>query len=596
MKRLLALVFLPATLAQADDEITIELPGGVPLEMVWIEPGNFTMGSPEYDGTREVTISHGFYLGKYEITREQWKAVMGTAPWSSQESDPQGPRLPANISWHDAQAFVQRLNDHFGQEAYRLPTEAEWEYACRAGTTTRWFFGDDESQLASYAWYEANAMGSVHPVGEKLPNPWGLFDMYGNAIEWVWDNYASNYYGGTPKTDPTGPLWSYFRVQRGGSYRWGAGYASSYWNMWHRPEFDWVDFGMRLLKGKPLDIPVATPFPQDSSGPFLPVHEGNIWIMASHIYDPYGPPSVGITAYVLNRSEAIEGKQYWEWEGREPFLFWGPFRVDEIGIWIRIQDRWISDSLHHLLRELDERPELRESQYYQHSAFFQSLEPDQKEVLQYDFAGGLIDENSPTLGLDRDLMDLPSAFLGDRYIQKEIWNTPDQQRFLWVCCGTEATAGWIIFQRGLGPVTITFQGDLEWNEELVWARIDGVEYGLHPGPDYPGYRKIETVVASPEMKSAYPVTSRLSPNFPNPFNASTQIAYHLATPGPVRLRIYNTLGQPVRTLVNQFQPAGSYQVRWDARDQEGSAVSAGIYLVRLNYPGGEQTRRLLLLK
>ena len=88
-----------------------------------------------------------------------------------------------------------------------------------------------------------------------------------------------------------------------------------------------------------------------------------------------------------------------------------------------------------------------------------------------------------------------------------------------------------------------------------------------------------------------PTTSRLSPNFPNPFNTSTQIAYHIATSGPVRLTIYNTLGQPVRTLVNQFQPTGSYQVRWDAHD-----LAAGVYLVRLHYPGGEQTRRLLLLK
>ena len=113
MKRLLALVFLPATLAQADDEITIELPGGVPLEMVWIEPGNFTMGSPEYDGTREVTISHGFYLGKYEITREQWKAVMGTAPWSGHKSVYHRRRLPATSltcrTWgkqHERQMYI----------------------------------------------------------------------------------------------------------------------------------------------------------------------------------------------------------------------------------------------------------------------------------------------------------------------------------------------------------------------------------------------------------------------------------------------------------------------------------------------------------
>ncbi|MCY4605823.1 MAG: T9SS type A sorting domain-containing protein, partial [Gemmatimonadetes bacterium] len=105
-----------------------------------------------------------------------------------------------------------------------------------------------------------------------------------------------------------------------------------------------------------------------------------------------------------------------------------------------------------------------------------------------------------------------------------------------------------------------------------------------------------TSVSTPSTTPAIPTTSGLSPNFPNPFNASTQIAYDIASPGPVRLTIYNILGQPIRTLVNQFQPAGSYQVRWDARDQQGTALAAGVYLMRLYYPGGDQTRQLLLLK
>ena len=105
-----------------------------------------------------------------------------------------------------------------------------------------------------------------------------------------------------------------------------------------------------------------------------------------------------------------------------------------------------------------------------------------------------------------------------------------------------------------------------------------------------------TSISTPDTTPTIPTTSGLDPNFPNPFNASTQIAYHLATPGPVWLKIYNILGQPVRTLVDQFQTAGFYQVSWDARDQRGTALAAGVYLVRLHYPGGEQTRRLLLLK
>ena len=151
------------------------------------------------------------------------------------------------------------------------------------------------------------------------------------------------------------------------------------------------------------------------------------------------------------------------------------------------------------------------------------------------------------------------------------------------------------FQRGIGIVREQTKGDLfpsTTDRELIWARINGKEYGLHPGPGYPGYREVITAVASPELTSAQPATSGLDPNYPNPFNASTQIAYRLAIPGPVRLTIYNILGQPVRTLVDQFQVAGSYQVRWDAR----TGLAAGVYLVRLHYPGGEQTRRLLLLK
>ena len=175
---------------------------------------------------------------------------------------------------------------------------------------------------------------------------------------------------------------------------------------------------------------------------------------------------------------------------------------------------------------------------------------------------------------------------------------PNQRLFYLMCCG-DKISGQIIFQRGLGPVGIYWigpTGESFEEEELVWARIDGKEYGLHPGPGYPGYREVITAVASPELTSVQPATSGLDPNYPNPFNASTQIAYRLATPGPVRLTIYNILGQPVRTLVDQSQPAGSYQVRWDARDQQGTALASGVYLVRLRYPGGEQTRRLLLLK
>ena len=178
------------------------------METVYIQPGTFTMGSPASESGRyddegpqhEVTISKGFYLGKYEVTQGQWQAVMGTTPWSGQNYVQANAEHPAvYVSWTDAQAFIQKLNEAAGKTLYGLPTEAEWEYACRAGTTARWSFGDDESQLKDYAWYDVNAwdVGEryAHKVGTKQANPWGLYDMHGNVWEGCADRYGA-YWGG----------------------------------------------------------------------------------------------------------------------------------------------------------------------------------------------------------------------------------------------------------------------------------------------------------------------------------------------------------------------------------------------------------------
>ena len=170
----------------------------------------------------EVEISEGFWLGKYEVTQEQWEAVMGTTPWSGGDfvvSDPSHPAV--YISWIDVQAFIHRLNEAAGDSLYRLPSEAEWEYACRAGSTTRWSFGDDESQLTHYAWYRDNArdVGEwyAHAVGQKKPNAWGLYDMHGNAWEWVQD-WSGDYNNSSPRVDPRGPSSGYYRVVRSGGF------------------------------------------------------------------------------------------------------------------------------------------------------------------------------------------------------------------------------------------------------------------------------------------------------------------------------------------------------------------------------------------
>ncbi len=161
-------------------EAAVDLGGGIQMEFVLIRPGSFRMGSDLGDEApaRDVTITEPFYLGKYEVTQEQWEAVMGTNP-----SYFKGPKLPVdNVSADDAQDFLTRVREKTGR-TLALPTEAQWEYACRAGTITRYSFGDSPASLQDYAWFADNSGGITHPVGEKKPNRWGLYDMHGNVWE-----------------------------------------------------------------------------------------------------------------------------------------------------------------------------------------------------------------------------------------------------------------------------------------------------------------------------------------------------------------------------------------------------------------------------
>jgi len=151
-----------------------------------------------------VTLTKSFHLGRTEVTQNQWIAVMGTAPWTGKQSLKEGDNCAATcVSWEDAVEFCRKLSEKEGGE-YRLPTEAEWEYACRAETTTEYSFGDDKSLLGEYAWYDRNAFHAeekyAHTVGQKKSNPWGLYDMHGNVWEWCQD-WFDNYWSGDV-TDP----------------------------------------------------------------------------------------------------------------------------------------------------------------------------------------------------------------------------------------------------------------------------------------------------------------------------------------------------------------------------------------------------------
>jgi formylglycine-generating enzyme required for sulfatase activity len=199
------------------------------MKLTLIPAGEFLMGSPDADSAashREkpqhlVKISKPFYLGVYEVTQQQYEKVMGARPGQGESFVKEGPDYPAvYVNHDDAVEFCRRLSKQEGME-YRLPTEAEWEYACRAGTTTAHSFGDDEAKLGQYAWYVKNAwdIGEeyAHRVGQKLPNPWGLYDMHGNVWEWCQDWYGP--YGSQKVvSDPVGPAQGEYRVLRGGSF------------------------------------------------------------------------------------------------------------------------------------------------------------------------------------------------------------------------------------------------------------------------------------------------------------------------------------------------------------------------------------------
>ncbi len=221
------------------------------MEFVPIAAGTFQMGSDAseaYDDEKpvhRVTISKPFFLGKYEVTQEEWQAVMGDNP-----NNFKGTRLPVEtVSWEQAQEFVKRLNAREKTTKYRLPTEAEWEYAARAGTTTAYSFGNDVSHLKNYAGYSDNAGGTTHPVGQKSPNAWGLHDMHGNVWEWVHDWYG--WYTAATAVDPAGPAAGSRRVHRGGSWHHTAWHCRSAHRNGLAPGNRDGGLGLRLLREAP---------------------------------------------------------------------------------------------------------------------------------------------------------------------------------------------------------------------------------------------------------------------------------------------------------------------------------------------------------
>jgi formylglycine-generating enzyme required for sulfatase activity len=236
------------------------------MKLKLIPAGEFQMGSTEHDDEMPihlVTISRPLYLGVYPVTQREYMQLIKKNPSHCSGNE----RLPVErVSWFDAVGFCNGLSRKEGLKpfftikgqsvqvpdwngpGYRLPTEAEWEYACRAGTSTRFSFGDDEKVSGVHAWYNQNSGSRTHPVGEKKPNPFGLFDMYGNAWEWCWDCFDASYNKYTTHVDPIGPKTGKARVLRGGSCFSNAFNLRSAYRGWNAPAECNDLYGFRLAR------------------------------------------------------------------------------------------------------------------------------------------------------------------------------------------------------------------------------------------------------------------------------------------------------------------------------------------------------------
>jgi formylglycine-generating enzyme required for sulfatase activity len=291
--------------------------GMVTQRMRWIKPGEFMMGSPEGEEGRWddespahlVKLTQGYWMADSQVTQELWMAVgSGKNP-----SDFKGENNPVeNVSWEDCQAWFEKLCEHHESLQPSLPTEAQWEYACRAGSTSAYCFGDDPKELPKYGWFDENAKDETRPVKQLQPNGWGLYDMHGNVWEWCSDWYGD--YAASAQSDPTGPTKGADRVIRGGSWNNSAWYLRSACRHRYDPGLRYGSLGFRLLSSALGAEP--------SEGAMLPVAE-------------QGTERARPVQVRVKDQETVRTDRFWK-SGIKP-TWVSDYGKDDYGLWCEFQ-------------------------------------------------------------------------------------------------------------------------------------------------------------------------------------------------------------------------------------------------------------------
>lgn len=273
VRQVIALLFVVAASAQqpapsagakSDDSLKYSLASLLDgTGFVRIPAGEFVMGSAvgneDEKPPHRIRINHDFEMSRYEVTQAQWEAVLGRAHEAPKTTDPQvpvnpseyrGPSLPVEkLTWNAAQSFIEALNTRDSGHTYRMPTEAEFEYAARAGSDS------DAPVPEDSAWCAPGSKSRTHPVGEKPPNPWGLYDMTGNVLEWVQDWYAPDYYSESPAADPQGPSTGSYRVYRGAGWLTPAKNCRAAFRGFDLPSNGHASVGFRLVRTSKTTLP-----------------------------------------------------------------------------------------------------------------------------------------------------------------------------------------------------------------------------------------------------------------------------------------------------------------------------------------------------